>query len=121
MGCMSADHDSPVSQSPPVIGKRRVTRHQDLKKMRDMFEITTNLFVVVCVVLACLLPIIVVNSIDLVPNLEVYALVISLANSSLNPLIYAWRHPHLKIVLRLMVRCQMKDIPRPSSFLKKFL
>ncbi len=118
---MSADHDSPGNQSPPVVGKRRVEHHQDMKKRKDIVDITKNLFIVVCVVLACLMPIVVVNSIDALQNLQVYAVVISLTNSSLNPVIYAWRHPHFKIVLRLMLRCQVKEIPRPSSFLRKFL
>ena len=84
-------------------------------------EITKNLFVVVCVLLVCLMPVVIVNSLEVGPRYTVYGLVFSLVNSSVNPLIYAWRHPHFKVVLRLMVKCRYREIPRPSDTLLRLL
>ncbi|XP_072046883.1 G-protein coupled receptor moody-like [Amphiura filiformis] len=88
---------------------------------RDMIEITKNLFVCVCILMVCLIPISVVNLVSTSPRIHVYAWVVAFANSAVNPLIYAWRHPHFKVVLRLMFRCRYADIPQPSSFLQKCL
>ncbi|XP_072017564.1 melatonin receptor type 1B-A-like [Amphiura filiformis] len=120
----STDHTSlpstPTTSSSTYT--KGVVHHRDTKKRRDMVEITKNLFIVVCVLLVCLIPFIVVDSVDSLPDsLEVYAATITLVNSSLNPLIYAWRHPHFKVVLRLMMRCRYRKIPRPSNILRKFL
>ncbi|XP_072023007.1 5-hydroxytryptamine receptor 4-like [Amphiura filiformis] len=88
---------------------------------RDMIEITKNLFVCVCILMVSLIPISVANIISIPPQIHVYAWIIAFANSAVNPLIYAWRHPHFKVVLRLMIRCRLADIPQPSSFLQKYL
>ena len=91
---------------------------RDSKVDRDMIEITKNLFTVVCILFACLIPVIIVNSVSSLPDrLHVYATSIAFSNSAINPLIYAWRHPHFKVVLRLMIKCRYWDIPQPSSLL----
>ncbi len=109
--------------SSGVTNDNVMIHQQDQKRKinRDMIDITKNLFMCVCILIICLIPISAVNIVNSPPQRRVYGLVVAFANSAINPLIYAWRHPHFKVVLRLMFRCRYTDIPQPSNFLQRFL
>ena len=94
-------------------------RHKKIDQ--DMIKITTNLFICVVIMIVCFLPVSTVNTVDVPTRFRVYALVFAFANSAVNPFVYAWRHPHFKVVLRLMLRCRYSAIPQPSNFLQKYL
>ncbi|XP_072180590.1 melanopsin-like [Diadema setosum] len=42
-------------------------------------------------------------------------------NSCVNPVIYGWKHPHLRIVLGCILRRRLREIPQPSGWLSRLL
>ena len=118
----TANEDSATTTSITIPDNRR---RDQLSKQQ--IEITKNLFVVVCAFAACTMPYFVVFSfprigiVDHILFYHVYVKIAPLANSSINFVIYANRHPYFKIVLRHMMKRSYSDIPKPSKFLKFLL
>ncbi len=88
---------------------------------KQELEITKNLFLVVCAFFACFLPFFVTNAIPNAGHFVFYASLPTFCNSAINFGIYASRHPHFKVVLGCMIKCQYSDIPEPSNVLKMIL
>ncbi len=107
------------TSSNSAVRDRPLITTTDEKKAREMIDITKNLFIVVCALLVFIMPFFLTEVLPLPDVLKVYGHIFSTANSAINPLIYGWRHPHFKRVLRLMLKCQYSKIPRPSKFLIK--
>ena len=93
---------------------RKTISHQQI-------EVTKNLFIVVCAFLACFVPYFVLNPILGSSHAIYYIRILPLANSAINFVIYALKHPDFKVVLGCMMRCSYADIPEPSRLLKFFL
>lgn len=78
-------------------------------------QVSKNLFSVVCTFLLCVSP----YSFSLIlPKTERFipiAGVILTANSCVNPLIYAAKHPHFRTVFRCIITMKFKEIPERSS------
>ena len=91
---------------------------------KQQLEITKNLFICVCGFLACFLPycglILMRNRLN-VEHLIFYVKIGPIANSAMNVMIYAAKHPDFKIVLRHMMNRSFGDIPQPSPILKYLL
>ncbi|XP_072018747.1 G-protein coupled receptor moody-like [Amphiura filiformis] len=94
-------------------------RTQRINKME--MDITKNLFLVVCAFLLFLSPYFIALFIPGSDYFLLYGGIIVLANSMINPVIYARRHPHFKVVFGCMIQRRYGDIPEPSDFLKRLL
>ena len=90
---------------------RKTISHQQV-------EITKNLFIVVCAFFACFVPYFVLNPILGSSHAIYYIRLLPLANSAINFVIYAHKHPNFKVVLGCLMRFSYTDIPKPSRFLK---
>ena len=88
---------------------------------RQQIEITKNLFIVVCAFFACFFPYFVLNPILGSSHAIYYIRLLPLANSAINFVIYARKHPDFKAVLGCMMYCSYADIPQPSRLLKFLL
>ena len=98
----------------PSTRKREQISHQQI-------EITKNLFIIVCAFFVCFVPFTVLNPV-LGPSRTIYYMtILPLANSAINFVIYARKHPDFKVVLGCMMRCSYADIPQPSRLLKFLL
>ena len=87
----------------------------------QQIEITKNLFIVVCAFFACFVPYFIVNPVLGPSHAQYYVRMLPIANSAINFLIYARKHPDFKVVLGCMMRCSYADIPQPSRLLKFLL
>ena len=96
------------------IRKRDQISHQQI-------EITKNLFAVVCAFFVCFVPYLVLNPALGSSHVNYYIRILPLANSVVNFVIYARKHPDFKVVLGCMMRCSYNDIPQPSRLLKFLL
>ncbi|XP_072020012.1 G-protein coupled receptor moody-like [Amphiura filiformis] len=94
-------------------------RTQRINKME--MDITKNLFLVVCVFFLFFTPYFVALFIPGSDYFLLYGGIIVLANSMMNPIIYARRHPRFKVVFSCMISRRYGDIPEPSDFLKRLL
>ena len=84
-------------------------------------QITKNLFLVVLVFMLCFSPYALSLFIPSARRAVIFTGAFSVANSALNPVIYALKHPHFKNVLKLVVRCRFREIPEPSHTLSRLL
>ena len=87
----------------------------------QQIEITKNLFIVVCAFFVCFVPYFVLNPVLGSSHAIYYIRILPLANSAINFVIYAHKHPDFKVVLGCMMRCSYADIPQPSGLLKFLL
>ncbi|XP_022085861.1 melatonin receptor type 1B-A-like [Acanthaster planci] len=85
---------------------------------RQQIQITKNLLMIVLVYVVCITP----YSIMLFTGSDRYTLyggTIFLCNTWINPIVYATKHPQLKVVLRMMLRCRCSKIPEPSRLVRR--
>ena len=91
----------------------------------QQFQITKNLFLVVCAFFICYVPpsitLLLGKSSPTVENITWYLELLAFANSAINFFIYASKHPDFKITLGHMMRCSYSQIPQPSKLLKFLL
>ncbi|XP_072025584.1 LOW QUALITY PROTEIN: beta-2 adrenergic receptor-like [Amphiura filiformis] len=86
--------------------------------------ITKNLFIVVVGFFVCFVPyftILALPNSNTILHIRYYATLGPYANSAINFIIYAIKHPDFKVVPRHMMRCSYADIPQPSPILKYLL
>ncbi|XP_072016237.1 beta-3 adrenergic receptor-like [Amphiura filiformis] len=95
-------------------------RHADGISQREI-GITKNLFLVVVAFFICYSPCAIALVIPRGSDFLLYGVTLVFANSAINPVIYARRHPHFKIVFTALIKCQYDKIPEPTDFLKRFL
>ena len=125
MSCNDNQHDQAEQMASVTTGGNREAVHMSCNDNKlaqinkQELQITKNLFIVMCTFVVCLLPIIISNILTEHP--AVYVFYPLFANSALNFVIYACRHPHFKIVLGCILRCRYADIPEPSGVLKAIL
>ncbi|XP_038055090.1 beta-4C adrenergic receptor-like [Patiria miniata] len=96
--------------------RRESSHHQSIS--RRQVEITKNLFYVVCAFILCITPycaaLVIPRSEPFIP----WAGAVILANSCINPAIYATKHPYFKQVIRAILCCRLSTIPEPASCLR---
>ncbi|XP_041465759.1 5-hydroxytryptamine receptor 1D-like [Lytechinus variegatus] len=87
-------------------------------------EITKNLFYVVCAFFMCIIPYTITLVLPVDPILDLLVLYASIPlvfNGCVNPIIYAYKHPTMKVVFRYIIKCQIASIPKPSKCLRRAL
>ena len=87
----------------------------------QQIEITKNLFIVICAFFACFVPFMVLNPVLETSRTTHYMGILPLANSTINFMIYARKHPDFKVVLGCLMKCSYADIPQPTRLLKFLL
>ena len=97
--------------------------HPRMQEVRmHQLQITKNLFLIVCAFLICFftpsITLLIGKSSPMVENIVWFVELLALANSTINFVIYASKHPDFKIVLGHMMRCSYSKIPQPSKVLK---
>ncbi len=102
-----------------IVKTNPTSRTERINKME--MDITKNLFLVVCIFFLFFTPYFVALFIPGSDYFLLYGGIIVLANSTINPVIYARRHPHFKVIFSCMITRKYGDIPEPSDFLKRFL
>ena len=83
--------------------------------LKREIEITKNLFIVVIIFTICLLPSIVNFLIPGTSVLTLYGAMIMAANSSLNPIIYALKHPNFREAFKRVFTCSDDNNESPST------
>lgn len=85
-------------------------------------KITKNMLFVVLCFFVCMLPITVnLFATELNPTMVAYFVVFLSVNCSLNPIIYAWKHPVFHQVFRCMLNRRLRDVEEPSRWLRDHL
>ncbi|XP_063951751.1 5-hydroxytryptamine receptor 1F-like [Lytechinus pictus] len=121
-----------ITRSKSSVISRRPSAVVSRKRYRKQIElvITRNLLYVICGFFCCVipytglflaLPFLEGTLLRLGLHISSYAAVLLVLDSCLNPVIYAWKHPHFKYVFGCMVRCRWQDIPEPSKYLARIL
>ncbi len=115
----NAVHSSMQNLEVVIIKKVRANRLQRIDKME--VDITRNLFLVVCIFFLFLSPYSIALFIPSSDYFLLYGGTIVLANSMINPIIYARRHPHFKVVIGCLIKRKYDAIPEPSGLLQRIL
>ncbi|XP_072167101.1 G-protein coupled receptor moody-like [Diadema setosum] len=114
---------SPHGQGAPngsTVDKKRRPRSVSTREI----EITKNLFYVVCAFFVCIIPYAITLTLPVDPILDLlvlYASVPLMFNGCVNPMIYAYKHPTMKVVFRYILKCRVGEIPKPSKCLRRVL
>lgn len=101
---------NPASMDPNADLRKRLSRRQ--------LEITRNLFYVVCAFFICITPYAMVLFIPPSDPLTPWTAAIFLVNSCINPFIYATKHPHFKVIFKLILTCQCSRVPEKSRIMR---
>ncbi|XP_041460983.1 putative tyramine receptor 2 [Lytechinus variegatus] len=91
---------------------------------KDEMAITKNLLMVVFVSYLCIMPemgCLFVRFVHGPVCACLYSFTILVCNHCINPIVYAYRHPIFKPVLRCLLRRRLSDIPEPSPWLRRFM
>ncbi|XP_071483083.1 rhodopsin, GQ-coupled-like [Diadema antillarum] len=92
--------------------------------------ITKNLLCVVCCFVLCIssfagvfivIPFLQGPALHRVLSVMPYVSLPLVFDSCLNPFIYGWKHPHLRVVIACVLRRRWHDIPEPSRLLARIL
>ena len=134
--CHSNDEPSSISETPFKTSTEEATKpgsHTTVKTSvapsirkrkkisRQQTEITKNLFIVICAFSACFIPYFVLSPLLGSSHVIYYIRILPLANSAINFVIYAHKHPDFKVVLGCLMKRSYADIPQPSRLLKFLL
>ncbi|XP_071509864.1 alpha-1A adrenergic receptor-like [Diadema antillarum] len=84
-------------------------------------EITRNMFIVICSFFVCIAPSCISLLLPTGQSFSIFTSIFLMSNICINPIIYSFKHPLFKVVIRCMIRCRYSDIPKPSPTLKKLL
>ena len=106
--------------SGPGTTRESSQRRQKTVSRQDI-EVTKNLLIVIIAFFVSFMPYAIIILFPGSDSYHWYAAILVYANLCMNPVIYARRHPHFKVVLGAMVKCQYRNIPEPSGFLRRFI
>ena len=107
------------ADTPNIQGENTLNATVKDRIDRQQVQITKNLLMIVLVYFVCIIP----YSVMLFMGSDRYTLyggTIFLCNTWINPIVYATKHPQLKVVLRLMLRGRCNKIPEPSRLGRRF-
>ena len=110
---LQANESSQLNLSSPNAQRRN-------KISKQQIQITKNLFLVVCAFFICFTPFFLIlpfENTSVGIHIAFYFKIFVYANSAINFMIYAHKHPDFKVVFRHMIRCSYADIPKPSKIL----
>ncbi|XP_038053821.1 melatonin receptor type 1A-like [Patiria miniata] len=105
------------SDCPQVQGPDTMDNQVHAKLSRQQIQITKNLLMIVVVYFVCITPYSVMLFMG--SGYTLYGGTIFLCNTWINPIVYATKHPQLKVVLRMMIRCRCSKIPEPSRLVRR--
>nr|XP_054754408.1 melanopsin-like [Lytechinus pictus] len=89
-----------------------------IKVTKREIDITKNLFYIVCFFFFCIIPYGFVLALTNLGVFPWYAGVMFVANSAVNPFIYASKHPVFKEVFRCMLTFRLSAIPEPLPWVQ---
>ncbi|XP_041456756.1 5-hydroxytryptamine receptor 1F-like [Lytechinus variegatus] len=112
----SALNDNTVVQT---VKSQRTNKKKTISKKQ--IDITKNLCVVVVAFFICILPYTIHLPTGIYDMRGTYFALLFMANACINPILYAVKHPHFKIIFSCMFRCKYSDIPMPTMGLKKIM
>nr|XP_054768273.1 allatostatin-A receptor-like [Lytechinus pictus] len=95
------------------------TKNETISKKQ--IEITKNLCVVVVTFFICTLPYSIHLPTKIYDMRGTYLGTLLVFNACINPILYAAKHPHFKIIFHCMFQCKYSNIPAPSMRLRKIL
>ncbi len=84
-------------------------------------DVTKNLLIMVVAFFLCFMPYNIVTMNHWSYSITLYTVLLVYVSSCINPVIYCRRHPHFKVVLRALIKCQYQNIPEPSGILKRLI
>ncbi|XP_041465709.1 G-protein coupled receptor moody-like [Lytechinus variegatus] len=99
---------------------RKTSGIQTVVNRREV-EITKNLLMVIVSFFLCIAPYSVSLLLPEGLSLSIFTGILLMANACINPIIYSFKHPTFKVVIRCVICCRYADIPKPSPTLKKLL
>ncbi|XP_030833097.1 G-protein coupled receptor moody-like [Strongylocentrotus purpuratus] len=105
---------SNISEGRKVSGIKTVVLKREV-------EITKNLLMVIVSFFICIAPYSVSLLLPKGNSLSIFTGILLMFNTCINPMIYSFKHPTFKVVIRCVVGCRYADIPKPSLTLKKLL
>ena len=118
-------HQSYVSNSNNMnnaITKGKTTSGIKKAVSRREVEITKNLFFVIVSFFICIIPYSISLSLsEGVASLSIFSGILLMLNVMINPIIYSFKHPTFKVVLRNLMCCRYAAIPKPTPLLKRLL
>lgn len=114
-------HKSFFGRSSSVSSTSERVKCMQVRLNRRQIRITKNLFVVVCAFLICVSQYVIFLVIPSLEQLLPYSAVLLTLSHTINPLIYAIKHPTFHAVIQPMLRCNLSKIPGPSKALKAIL
>ncbi|XP_011684105.1 muscarinic acetylcholine receptor M2-like [Strongylocentrotus purpuratus] len=83
-------------------------------------EVAKNMILIVLAFLIALVFTLICVLITDIPNIyDLFTYVVLSANSSINPIIYGWRHPLLKRTFRHILRWRLEEIDQPTRWVRK--
>ncbi|XP_071784330.1 rhodopsin, GQ-coupled-like [Asterias amurensis] len=101
--------DDEMQEQVTVRFKKRANRQQ--------LQITKNLFIVTCLFVVCFSPYSVALLVTSNSRTLLFSSVLFTFNSCVNPIVYTVNHPRFNVVIRCILGCRFKDIPKPSGLL----
>ncbi|XP_054765744.2 rhodopsin, GQ-coupled-like [Lytechinus pictus] len=110
-----ADDSRSTGPKAPSSQANADSRAMQTAFMKREYEITKNLFTVVCIFMVCLVPSIVNFIIPGTSVLTLYGAMVLAANSSINPIIYALKHPNFQEAFKKVICCRTVDSRNPGS------
>lgn len=110
-----ADDNGSAGPKVPSSQAQANSRAMQTAFLKREFKITKNLFVVVCIFTICLMPNIVNFMIPGTSVLTLYGAMILVSNSSINPIIYALKHPNFQEAFKTVFRCRKADAVSSNS------
>lgn len=100
-----------------------IKSHRSMKKKktisRKQIEITKNLCLVVVSFFICVLPYTIHLPTGIYDMRGTYFALLFMSHACINPILYAAKHPHFKVIFSCMFRCKYSEIPMPTMGMKK--
>ena len=104
-----------ISQGKKTSGIKKAVSRREV-------EITKNLFFVIVSFFVCIIPYSISLSLsEGVASFSIFSGILLMLNVCINPIIYSFKHPTFKVVLRHLVCCRYAAIPKPTPLLKRLL
>ncbi|XP_041479015.1 alpha-1B adrenergic receptor-like [Lytechinus variegatus] len=102
--------------------KKESNKKEMLYRNSTEAKITKNMLFVVLCFFICMTPITIhLFATELDATMVAYFVVILSVNCSLNPIIYAWKHPVFHQVFRCILSRRLQDVEEPSRWLRDHL
>ncbi|XP_072163351.1 alpha-1A adrenergic receptor-like [Diadema setosum] len=119
----AAEEESAVTVNG-VNGRDNTLKQRKSKKngiSRKQIEITKNLCLVVVTFFICVLPYTIHLPTGIYDMRGTYFALLFMSHACINPILYASKHPHFKIIFKCIFKFQYSEIPMQTAWLKNIL